>query len=230
MREREKKNKFSSKVVWTEFKFCMWVWWSPGQGKSSLGQYGAGGCWSRHGRECVSDRHWVSTSKSQHRRLWQSRSQPMTISQSLQLQTTVNKNRRRRNMFVLWCSGLSPRPPAHPRKVELCDRCRHLRQLGSLFHLSLVRNSLTTGDTKALAKLTPTLHRTHLGNLSQTHYSWRLGTHFWTWGWSFEDAVSQTTVLVSAQIPKFGSAWLLSHQDPRCFRKKHKRHSKSLSP
>lgn len=50
--EREK-SKFSSKVVWTEFKFCMWVWWSPGQGKSFLGQYGAGGCWSRHGRECV---------------------------------------------------------------------------------------------------------------------------------------------------------------------------------
>lgn len=34
--------------------------------------------------------------------------------------------------------------------------------------------------------------------------------------------MSQTAVLVSAQIPKFGSAWLLFHQDPQCFRENYR--------
>lgn len=34
--------------------------------------------------------------------------------------------------------------------------------------------------------------------------------------------MSQRAVSVSGQIPGFGSAWLLSHQDPRCFRTEHK--------
>lgn len=41
--------------------------------------------------------------------------------------------------------------------------------------------------------------------------------------------MSRRAVLVSGQIPEFGSAWLLSHQDPLCFRTEHKQCSEPLS-